>query len=104
MASSTFVRPDPTVDLHWDDFQGSINSFFDANTVKHPDRTCVFETATATAPRREFTYKMIWEASNILANHLVKSGIQKGDVVMAFAFRNVDLVVAIMGIVKSGAA
>jgi L-aminoadipate-semialdehyde dehydrogenase len=62
------------------------------------------ETATATSPRREFTYKQICEASNILANHLVKSGIQKGDVVMCYAYRGVDLVVAIMGILKAGAA
>jgi acyl-coenzyme A synthetase/AMP-(fatty) acid ligase len=40
------------------------------------------ETATATSPRREFTYRQIFEAANILANHLVKSGIEKGDVVM----------------------
>jgi L-aminoadipate-semialdehyde dehydrogenase len=76
------VLPDPTIDLHWDDYQGPITSFFDQNAKAHPDRTCVIETASSTNPRREFTYRQIWEASNILANHLVRHGIQKGEVVM----------------------
>jgi L-aminoadipate-semialdehyde dehydrogenase len=38
---SSIVLPDPTIDLHWDDFQGPIHAFFDANTEKHPDRICV---------------------------------------------------------------
>lgn len=95
--------PDPTIDLHWDDFKGPITAFFDQNTAKHPDRVLAVETAYLNIPRREFTYKQIWEASNILANHLVKSGIQKGDVVMCYAYRGVDLMVAVMGILKAGA-
>jgi L-aminoadipate-semialdehyde dehydrogenase len=102
--ASTSNLPDPTIDLKWDDFKGAITVFFDQNTAKHPDRICAVETATGSTPRREFTYKHIWEASNILANHLVKSGIQKGDVVMCYAYRGVDLMVAVMGILKSGAA
>ncbi|KAF2433270.1 L-aminoadipate-semialdehyde dehydrogenase large subunit [Tothia fuscella] len=96
--------PDPTIDLHWDDFRGPIHHFYDANVAKHPERFAVIETASGSSPRREFTYKQIFEASNILANHLVKNGIQKGEVVMCYAYRGVDLVVAIMGILKAGAA
>jgi len=103
MASQSKL-PDPTIDLKWDDFQGAITVYFDRNTAKHPDRICAVESATRSIPRREFTYKQIWEASNILANHLVKSGIEKGDVVMCYAYRGVDLMVAVMGILKSGAA
>ena len=33
--------PDPTVDLHWDDFQGPVQYFFDQNVKAHPDRVCV---------------------------------------------------------------
>lgn len=33
--------PDPTIDLHWDDYQGPITSFFDKNAQACPDRTCV---------------------------------------------------------------
>jgi L-2-aminoadipate reductase len=96
--------PNPTIDLFWDDFRGPITAFFDQNANAHPQRACVIETASSTAPRREFTYRHIFEASNILANHLVRNGIQKGEVVMCYAYRGVDLVVAIMGILKAGAA
>jgi hypothetical protein len=33
--------PDPTIDLHWDDFQGPIHSFFDENAKSFPERVCV---------------------------------------------------------------
>jgi L-aminoadipate-semialdehyde dehydrogenase len=97
------VRPDPTADLHWSAFRGAIHDIFAANAEAHPDRLCVVETACASAPRREFTYRQINEASNILAHHLVQSGIQRGDVVMSYSFRGVDLVVTVMGILKAGA-
>ncbi|KAH8601045.1 L-aminoadipate-semialdehyde dehydrogenase large subunit [Bisporella sp. PMI_857] len=95
--------PDPTADLHWSAFRGAIQDIFAANAEAHPDRTCVVETASGNAPRREFTYRQINEASNILAHHLVKSGIQRGEVVMSYSHRGVDLVVTVMGILKAGA-
>ena len=97
------LLPDPTSDLHWSNFRGAIHDIFAENAGKHPDRLCVVETKSSNAPRREFTYKQINEASNILAHHLVQSGIQRGEVVMAYAYRGVDLVVAVMGILKAGA-
>jgi len=39
--------PDPTIDLHWDDFRGPITSFFDRNAQAHPERTCVVGSAPA---------------------------------------------------------
>ncbi|KAF2405155.1 L-aminoadipate-semialdehyde dehydrogenase [Trichodelitschia bisporula] len=96
--------PDPTADLHWDDFRGPIQHFFDKNAAAHPDRLCIIETASATSSRREFTYRQIHEAANILANHLINNGVQKGEVVMCYAYRGVDLAIAIMGILKAGAA
>ncbi|EGE04943.1 L-aminoadipate-semialdehyde dehydrogenase [Trichophyton equinum CBS 127.97] len=51
----------------------------------------------------EFTYRQIHEASNILGHHLVQSGVERGDVVMVYAHRGVDLVIAVMGILKAGA-
>jgi L-aminoadipate-semialdehyde dehydrogenase len=97
------MLPDPTADLHWSAFRGAIQDIFAANAESHPDRLCVVETASGTSPRREFTYRQINEASNILAHHLVQSGIQRGDVVMSYSFRGVDLVVTVMGILKAGA-
>ncbi|KAF1991523.1 alpha-aminoadipate reductase [Aulographum hederae CBS 113979] len=96
--------PDPTSELNWSDFKGPVQDFFAANAEKHPDRLCVVETASRSTPKREFTYQTIHHASNIVAQHLVQNGIQRGEVVMIFAHRGVDLVVAIMGALKSGAA
>ena len=97
------LLPDPTADLRWSNFRGAIHDIFAENAEKHPDRLCVVETKSDSSPHREFTYRQIHEASNILAHHLVQSGIQRGDVVMAYAYRGVDLVVAVMGILKAGA-
>ncbi|KAG9235111.1 hypothetical protein BJ875DRAFT_281560 [Amylocarpus encephaloides] len=95
--------PDPTADLHWSAFRGAIQDIFAVNAKAHPDRPCVVETASASSPRREFTYRQINEASNVLAHHLVQSGIQRGEVVMSYSHRGVDLVVTVMGILKAGA-
>jgi L-aminoadipate-semialdehyde dehydrogenase len=103
MASSQAHLPDPTADLHWSAFRGAIQDIFTTNAEAHPDRLCVVETASGSSPRREFTYRQIDEASNILAHHLVQSGIQRGEVVMSYSHRGVDLVVTVMGILKAGA-
>jgi len=95
--------PDPTADLHWSDFKGPIHEIFAGNARKHPDRACVVETATSSTPERKFTYKQIFEATSVLSHHFVQSGIQRGDVVMIFAHRGVDLVVAIMAVLAAGA-
>ncbi|KAL1959532.1 hypothetical protein VTO42DRAFT_1977 [Malbranchea cinnamomea] len=101
--SQRALLPDPTQDLHWSDFRGAIHDIFARNAEKHPDKVCVIETKSRNSPHREFTYQQIHEASNILAHHLVQSGIERGDVVMVYAHRGVDLVVAIMGTLKAGA-
>jgi L-aminoadipate-semialdehyde dehydrogenase len=103
MASTRPELPDPTADLHWSAFRGAIQDIFEANAQAHPDRLCVVETASTSSPRREFTYRQINEASNILAHHLVESGIQRNEVVMSYSYRGVDLVVTVMGILKAGA-
>jgi len=96
---SPSILPDPTEDLHWGSWDKAIHEVFNENAIKHPDRNCVVETS----PRREFSYRTINQASNILAHHLVNAGIQRGEVVMLYSYRGVDLVVAIMGVLKAGA-
>ncbi|KAM3076161.1 large subunit of alpha-aminoadipate reductase [Clarireedia jacksonii] len=103
MASTRPELPDPTADLHWSAFRGAIQDIFEVNAQAHPDRLCVVETASTSSPRREFTYRQINEASNILAHHLVESGVQRNEVVMSYSYRGVDLVVTVMGILKAGA-
>ena len=95
--------PDPTTDLHWSSFQGAIHDIFASNSKKHPGRLCVRETGSASSPARSFTYGQMNTAANILAHHLLRSGIERGEVVMIYAYRGVDLVLAIMGTLKAGA-
>ncbi|KAI0165050.1 large subunit of L-aminoadipate-semialdehyde dehydrogenase [Hypoxylon sp. FL1284] len=95
--------PDPTVDLDWSGYVGSIHERFRASTEKFPDRTCVLETKSSTNPERCFTYRQIYEASNMLAWYLHNAGVTNGDVVMIWAHRSVDLVIALMGTLASGA-
>ncbi len=104
MASLTATSiPNPKADLNWSDFKGPIHEIFAANARRHPDRPCVVETATGAILERKFTYKHILEATSILAHHLVQNGVQRGEVVMIFAHRGVDLVVAIMAALAAGA-
>jgi len=102
--SGSSVLPDPTADLHWSDFAGSIQDIFAENATKYPDRICVVETPSSTSPQREFTYWQLHQASNLVAHRLLQDGIQRGDVVMIYAYRGVDLVVAVLGTLKAGAA
>ncbi|KKK23028.1 hypothetical protein AOCH_005357 [Aspergillus ochraceoroseus] len=97
------LLPDPTADLKWSKFRGPIHDIFAENAEKHPEKLCVVETKSATSAHREFTYQQINEASNILGHHLVQAGVERGEVVMVYAYRGVDLVVAVMGILKAGA-
>ena len=85
------------------DGEGTADSISAINAEKHPDRPCVIETATLVSPQRTFTYQVIHFASNVVAHHLIHSGVERGDVVMIYAHRGVDLVVAIMGVLKAGA-
>jgi non-ribosomal peptide synthetase component F len=89
--------PDPTIDLDWSGYVGSIQWHFGEVAKQHPDRLCVIETKSSEAPERTFTYKQIYEASNVLAHYLHDSGVGNGDVVMIWAHRSVDLVVGMMG-------
>jgi L-2-aminoadipate reductase len=95
------VLPDPASDLHWGDFKGPIHEIFATNASKHPERPCVVETTNSV--EKVYTYRDIHQASNVLAHYLIGHGIDRGDVVMVYAHRGVDLVVAVMGILKSGA-
>ncbi|KAL9592049.1 MAG: hypothetical protein Q9179_007111, partial [Wetmoreana sp. 5 TL-2023] len=101
MSASAIYLPDPTADLHWSHYRGAIHDIFAANAQEHPDRLCVVETQSSKTPRREFTYKQINRASNQLAHHLLENGIERGDFVMIYAHRGVDLVVAVFGVLKA---
>jgi L-2-aminoadipate reductase len=97
------LLPDPRQDLHWNDFEGPIHEIFDKNALRRPDHPCVIENSYVNPEEQIYSYRKIYEASNIVAHYLQSRGITRGDVVMVYASRNVDLVVAIIGILKCGA-
>lgn len=102
------VLPNPTADLNWCDFKGAITDVFSANARKWPDRPCVIQSLPASnldvpQEKRVFTYGTIQRAANILAHQLIHEGIKREDVVMVYAHRSVDLVVAVMAVLKAGA-
>ncbi|NME69789.1 non-ribosomal peptide synthetase [Flammeovirga aprica] len=51
-----------------------------------------------------FSYQYIENKSNQVANFLIKKGVEKGDVIPLSYSRSVDLVLSMIGVVKSGAA
>ena len=95
--------PDPTTDLDWSGYVGSIQWHFSENAKTHPDRTCVVETKSSKTSERRFSYNHIFEASNVVAHYLHDAGIVQGDIVMIWAHRSVDLVVSILGVLACGA-
>ncbi|KXS19367.1 large subunit of L-aminoadipate-semialdehyde dehydrogenase [Gonapodya prolifera JEL478] len=103
--------PDPTMDLDWDGWHGAITDVFHKNAEAHPDRVCVVESIDTGAgvgdkpedcPQRTFSYAQIDRASNRVANYLLKKGLKREDVVTLYSYRGVDLVIAIMGVLKAG--
>lgn len=100
--SSDSPLPDPTSELHWSLWRGAITDIFATNAAAHPNRSCVIESSDV-GSTTTFTYQHIHYASNLVAHYLINQGIRREDVVMIYAYRGVDLVVAIMGVLKAGA-
>ncbi|EKM56592.1 uncharacterized protein PHACADRAFT_118411 [Phanerochaete carnosa HHB-10118-sp] len=102
------LLPDPTADLNWCDWKGAIPDIFSQNAKQFPDRPCVVQCLPSPdldAPQEKitFTYGQVRHASNILAHHLLQGGVQREEVIMVYAYRCVELVVAVMAILKAGA-
>ncbi|KAF8271296.1 alpha-aminoadipate reductase Lys1p [Lactarius quietus] len=101
--------PDPTADLNWCDWKGAITDVFSRNARRFPLRPCVIQSLPSSdldepQERRHYSYRTILQASNILAHHLISGGVKPGDIVMIYAHRGVDLVVAVVATLKAGAA
>ena len=100
--------PDPTRDLHWCDWKGAITDVFTQNARRGPDRPCVVQSIPAlnldeSQEKRTYSYDTIRRSSNILAHHLIRTGVQREEVVMVYADRSVELLVAVLAILKVGA-
>ncbi|GJJ06092.1 putative NRPS-like protein biosynthetic cluster [Clathrus columnatus] len=110
--SQNTILPNPTANLNWCGWKGAITDVFSRNARQFPDRTCVVQYLPFTQAdsqaliqqgRIKYTYSSILKASNIVAHYLIMGGIQREEVVMIYAHRSVDLVVAVMGVLKAGA-
>ncbi len=76
----------------------SLPELFVAQVARTPDAIAACD------PRRTLTYRQLDERSNQLAHHLRGQGVGAGDVVGVRLGRSVDLTVALLGILKTGAA
>ncbi|KAJ2817740.1 large subunit of alpha-aminoadipate reductase, partial [Coemansia sp. 'formosensis'] len=97
--------PDPRADLAWGEFPGSITSIFARNAQAHPDRRFVVESVlrNEVPVTRSFTYAQMLRAARVLSRTLRDGGVEREDVVVVYAYRGVDLVVAILGVLMAGA-
>jgi amino acid adenylation domain-containing protein/non-ribosomal peptide synthase protein (TIGR01720 family) len=91
------VLPDPCRQLsaQW---YGPVHALFSAQVEQHGGRIAVADS------RREWKYRQLDQYSNQLANWLVTTGIHPHDVVAIYGCRDAALVLAILGVMKSGAA
>ncbi|EJD54724.1 alpha-aminoadipate reductase Lys1p [Auricularia subglabra TFB-10046 SS5] len=100
--------PESRADLHWCGWMGAITDVFSRNAREHPDRPCVVQSLPTDGPvekqqRQTHTYGEIRHASNVVAHALLAAGVKREEVVMIYAHRSVELVVAVMGVLKAGA-
>ncbi|KIJ29116.1 hypothetical protein M422DRAFT_269542 [Sphaerobolus stellatus SS14] len=108
------VLPNPTANLNWCGWKGAITDIFSRNARQFPERTCIVQSISIpettisdplSHPRLyvKYTYRQILQAANVVAHNLLMGGIQREEVVMVYAHRSVELVVAVMGVLKAGA-
>jgi amino acid adenylation domain-containing protein len=76
----------------------SLPDLFTAQVARTPAAVAVRDS------RRELTYRQLDERSNQLARHLRGTGVGSGDVVGIRLARSADLIVAMLGVLKAGAA
>jgi amino acid adenylation domain-containing protein len=77
---------------------GTIPELVAAQVASTPDAVAV------TGSGRSLTYRALDETANRLAHHLIRSGVGPESVVALKFPRSVDLVIAVLGVLKAGAA
>ena len=77
---------------------GTVNAVFENIALENPDKTILY------AEDGELTYDELNRKANRIANALIKRGVDIEDRVMFMMRRNSDLIAAVLGIVKAGAA
>ena len=76
----------------------TIHALFEEQVLKFPDKIAV------QCGKRSMTYHELDTAADALASQLSRSGVGIGDLVGIYLERSVEMVVGVMGILKSGAA
>ena len=95
MAARALPDPMQPLDRRW---RGSIAERFRHCAIAYPQRDAVCDA------RRRLTYGELDRASNRLGALLRAQGVGPGDIVALHATRRLELVVALLGVIKSGAA
>ncbi len=91
------ILPDPAIPLPTE-WTGSIPDRITSHAARDPDRIAV------SGAGADWTYRELDQASNRIANHLVGSGLGPGSIVAVYAGRDPTLPLALLGILKAGAA
>ncbi|KAH7869096.1 uncharacterized protein C8R40DRAFT_1177062 [Lentinula edodes] len=91
------ILPNPRAPLNWCEWPGPITSVFSSNAAKNPEKAAII------TQTRTYAYGSLLNAANSLSNHLLEHGVQRGDVVMIYAHRSADLVLAVLGTLGAGA-
>ncbi|HGY55116.1 MAG TPA: amino acid adenylation domain-containing protein [Caldithrix abyssi] len=97
------------------DEKHTLLSKWNARVLAFPQNECIhtlFEQQAARTPaaeavhfgNRSLSYRELNRQANRLAHHLLKQGVHRETVVAVFMERSVDMLVAIMGILKAGCA
>jgi amino acid adenylation domain-containing protein len=91
------LLPNPAVRLD-STWEGSVHRQFRRQALMRPENTAVVD------ERESYTYKSLDSGSNQLANYLIAQGIKPQDVVAIYSHRSAPLVLALLGVIKAGAA
>ncbi|MBK9331725.1 MAG: AMP-binding protein [Ignavibacteria bacterium] len=75
-----------------------VHKLFHNNAKLYPEATAII------SDNDEISYRELDESSNKLANYLIKKGIRSGDLICICMERSPDMVISILGVLKSGAA
>ncbi len=86
------------VDLSMINAEGNVVDSFKKMVQKYPDNPAVV------FKDRKYTYKQVDELSNKVANYLISKGIKKEDKVSVLINKSEFIVIASLGVIKTGAA
>lgn len=95
--ASRSALPDPAAPLRHD-WEGAVHTLFSRHAARAPERLAVVDCYET------WTYRELDDLSNQLANHLRAGGVTQGDTVAIYAYRSSSLVLALLGVLKAGAA